>query len=159
MSRLSSLWPPCDKRNCSAQYDSHGSSYWPSPLRRFCSVHSLTSLYRAGGAPTHRSTHTHTPLLTSIQLDSASLSEDDRDYCGAIHEPNLHQPRRVEPEPRRERESNPPLSRLSPSSASILWAANRQLKTQRFLLKSSSHPQNTLLLLALKTRLVGILWK
>ncbi|KAL1271069.1 hypothetical protein QQF64_030085 [Cirrhinus molitorella] len=113
----------------------------PFALRRCCLVHSLTSLCRAGGAPTHRSTHTHTPLLTSIQLDSASLSEDDRDYCGAIHEPNLHQPRRVESEPRRERESNPPLSRLSPSSASTLWAANRQLKTQRFLLKSSSHPQ------------------
>ncbi len=88
----------------------------PLALRRCCSLHSthsLTSLCRAGGAPTYRSTHTPL-LLTSIQLDSASLSEDDRDYCGGIHEPNLHQQRRVEPEPRRERERVSHLSLVSP---------------------------------------------
>jgi len=103
VSYLSSLRPPCDKRNSSAQYDSHRSSYWPLRAALLL-LSSLNHQSLPGGWRTDAPLHTHSPLLTSIQLDSASLSEDDRDYCGAIHEPNLLQPRRVDSEPRRERE-------------------------------------------------------
>jgi len=48
----------------------------PAALRRCCSVHSLTSLSRAGGAPMHRSTHTlrFSHLFSSIQPRCAKMT-------------------------------------------------------------------------------------
>lgn len=68
---LPSLWPPCDKKNCSAQYDSHGSSYCPSHAAPLL-LNSLTPV--SPGRVAHRSIAPHALCASRIHSDRHRLA-------------------------------------------------------------------------------------